>query len=177
MKPEKITVRDAFGPVSFPGAILVDMSWNAETAAQRTAQTRRPPRWTDMVLYRVDDDQSPYQYVLMVVGRSIVYHRVDGCGRGTPTTVGYLARTPQWEEYEPCRECRPPELGPLDDNVRVSLEDDRPKLHRCETVEDLLAALVDRRTGEVSGLGIKLLNQAALLDPNIRATTEVERPL
>lgn len=175
---DKIVVRDAIGPVTFHGSVLVDMSWTVSTAARRGKTSRRPLRWTDMILYTVDDDNNPYQYVLQTVGRSVVYHRATGgCGKGVPATVGDLARTPRWEEYEACRDCSPSELDEMADDDNVSVEEDRFRLYKCTDVHELIGNLRDKRDGNISGLGTKLLARATVFDPSIRAAMEVERTL
>lgn len=45
---QQITVRDRLGPVSFQGHILADCRWGRSDK----------PRWTDMVLYKIDNDDA-----------------------------------------------------------------------------------------------------------------------
>lgn len=175
----KIVVRDAVGrPVSFLGVKMVDLSWDARTATSTQGKRRPTTRWTDMVLYQVTDPNVAYEYVLWVVGRSVVYHKPDGrCQRGVPMNVGKLIPTDRYAVLAACPTCRPDDLDDLDEIDMVSVEDDRYTLHLCADAEALIEALEDKRDGSISGLAIRLLNNAAEIDPAIQQAMQKERTL
>lgn len=170
----KITVRDSGGPRYFHGYKMVDLSWSAETALAANKL-----RWTDLILYRVTDKTAPWKYVLQSIGRSVVYH-VPGnpCNRGIDSPVGILYEDRErYDNLLPCNVpgCRPKPLEDLDDHDRVSVEEDRYKLNRCTTPDDIMDAL--RIGGVISDLGQRLLVSAAAVDADIAEATQVERPL
>lgn len=167
MTPTEISLPDAIGTVRFIGTKLVDRTWDVATAL-RQPRSNGMPRWTDMALYAVTEP-SPWKYVLHVIGRSAVYHSIDGtCQRGAPTTVADFATSDRYQEVVACRYCAPAELDDLDDTASIRVEEDRPSVRRCADVDDLINALQDN-DGNIRGLGTSLLRDAAALDPDIQA--------
>lgn len=183
MEATEIVVRDAVGrPVPFLGVKMVDLSWDAQTATSSQGGRRPVTRWTDMVLYQVTDSGSPYEYVLWITGRSVVYHKAGnrcdrGVGqRGVNVNVGKLGETERYDVLVACPSCRPTELDELNNADMVAVEEDRYTLHRCTDADALIEALEDR-DGNISGLSIRLLNNAAEIDPAIRQAMQKERTL
>lgn len=168
----KHSVRDVDRVVVFTGEPIVDLTWNPKTSGHT-----RLTRWTDMVLYEVTQD-SPVKFMLQVVGRSLVYHREDGCRKGVGITVGRLLKNDErYEELVACRDCRPKDLDFLKADVTVNVEEDRFQLHRCYDTEDVINALRDNRTGIISGLGQKLLSNAASAHAEFRKAMTKEEHL
>ncbi len=167
----EIRVRDSAGRQRrFYGELLADVSWDPRTATQAKSQTSEDTartkgvRWTDMILYAADPDRYPYEYVLQIIGRSIVYHDITGhCNRGTRRLVGDINKEEpdRYEVLQPCPRCRPKDLSVLKDKDIVSAEEDRYSLYMCHTVDDLVDQLVDPRIKAIGGLGQRLLDEAA----------------
>lgn len=175
---QQVTARDVDGPVSFRGEVLVDLSWTP-TPVDEPSMGAPLLRWTDMLLYRVLED-SPYQYALQIVGRSVVYHRPGGpCRRGVRKTVEKLAENEdRFYTLRPCtkRGCyRGVSVAFLlekteeQDQDVLAVETDRYTLHKCEDPQGVIDALRDEN-GVVSGLGQQLLDAACDEDPTIAST-------
>jgi len=164
---DSIVVRDGLGRKRhFSGRLIVDLSWGADQ--------RRPARWTDMVLYQKDDGL----YALQVVGRSVVYHRANSCGRGVKVSAGALfdKQRKRYDELEPCPDCKPTPLHAIgDDDIDatvIQVEEDRPTLHECATAVELVNVLRNKEDRTLSGLAQRLLKNAARLDEEIEAAVE-----
>ena len=156
----KLVVRDEVGPLPFVGEMVADLSWSFDEAHARGHQ-----RWTDITLYRVMQ-RSEYKYLIQVVGRSVVYHDPTGsCHRGVNVTVGALARDDdRYQALDPCRECRPQDLGEIkDDAFVVAVEENLYTLHRCKTAD----AVVDVLYRRGNHLSLKLLQTASAFDDGI----------
>lgn len=175
MTKNEIVVRDGFRSFTFPGKEIVDLSWDVATVRAKGRY-----RWTDMILYRMLGD-GPYEYILQVIGRTVVYHRPGSpCGRGARMSVSnlYASDPDRYDILEPCPErgCKPKDLEHLDNTDIVSVEEDRYTLDKCKTLNDLIDALRDE-DGKVSGLGDKLLTTAKMADKGIRDAMSTPEPL
>jgi hypothetical protein len=168
LMPSKITVRDAEGPVTFIGSALVDLSWD----------TSENLRWTNMVLYTYEGD-GPYEYILHVVGRSLVYHKLGGCRKGVRTKVGAIAQDEaRWQELVQCRFCNPKDLEDLDNEDEVLEEKNRPSIYYCQTPEEVIEALRNKKDGgNLSGLALSLLDTAAMRDPAFAKARNIARTI
>lgn len=170
MKAHRITVRS--------GAKSPDLSFLGELVVEVSSHGEFPLRWTDMALYRVQGGSC--RYVLQIIGRSVVYHRVGGCYKGVRMTIDRLQSDPRWHDFERCTKygCRPPDLADtkkLADTALVSVEEDIPRAYECADVDALMARL--RRPGAVADperpmvdigyVGVRLLDSAAEVDPDI----------
>lgn len=165
-EPHEITVKDEAGPLKFYGQTIADLSWTYDDAYERGHN-----RWTDIALYRVLEEGSSYRYALQVVGRSVLYHRMNSpCRRGINTTVGLIRRDEaRYDALIPCPRpgCQPVDLDELTDNEMVAVEEDLPTLYRCSSAVEVVEVLQKRgHGGQMSGLNMKLL-QVASRDPEI----------
>lgn len=162
----RVRVRDQDGPLEFQGEMVADLSWTYEMA-----KTYGHLRWTDLTLYRVTQEGSPYKYVLQVVGRSLVYHAVSGvCRSGINLTVSMVYQDQaRYEALEACQQCSPPDLDDMDLSATVSVEEDLPTLYRCRDAADFLEVMGKRIAQERNrnGLSRKLLKVATNVDPEI----------
>lgn len=162
----RVRVRDQDGPLEFDGTMVADLSWTYDMA-----KTYGHTRWTDLTLYRVTQEGSQYEYVLQVVGRSLLYHSVNGlCRSGINLTVGMVYQdTERYEALEACKQCNPPDLDDLDLSAMVSVEEDLPTLYRCRDAAEFLAVMEERisRERNRNGLSRKLLKVASNVDAAI----------
>lgn len=157
-------VRDSAEFLEFDGTKLADVSTMSDLS----------PRWTQMELYKTTDGQ----YVLHIIGASVVYHRHHGpCNSGVETVAADLP-----DDAEPCFKCNPPELDKLSDADLVDFEEDRYASHICPDATAVISQLRNprssggRSSGSISGLGQRLLANAARVDDGIaNATTTVRR--
>ncbi len=176
---EKIVVRDASGRWFFQGYLISDLAWRNKVVAEGGGGRLR---WTDMQLYRATDPTKPFKYVLQTTSKSIVYHRADGaCPHGLRQTVEKLLRNrDRYEALRPCPECLPGvdahHLDSLEESAAVNVEQDRPTLYKCRTIEQVIDSLRGR-DGTIVGLGLGLLDEAAENDPDIERALAMERPL
>jgi len=183
----KYMVMDGLRPVDFTGMLL----------AAKTTRSSGRPRWTELALYRMaDDDQqarsspggeSAYEYpsgayMLTSLGGSVVYHRASGgCEKGRRCETGLVASLDL--DAVACEDCWPrkwrwPAEGddPLDllpgDSCRP--ERNRPKAVVCAGAEDVEGVLRDWsgsrkvRASRLSGPAQDLLEEAARADEAIR---------
>ena len=158
-----ITVRDTYGPVSFYGETVADLSW---TYAE--ARAREHTRWTDITLYRLHKSVTGVKYAIHIVGRSVLYHRLEGCKRGVVTQVSRLDDE-RYEAMEPCTVCNPPDLDDIELSAKIRAEED---LHSLETFIDTESAvqyIYNRGVENRSNLSQKLLTAASRNDPDIAA--------
>lgn len=161
-------VQDAARILEFEGQLLSDVS----------TETDSNPRWTEMELYRTINGQ----YVLCIIGRSVVYHAHAGrCNSGVPTPVAEMD-SDLLDELEPCYKCNPPTDEELVTSVTIDLEEDRHAVHVCDTAKEVVAKLrnpkaaAGRTTGLISGPGQRLLGIASRVDQDIKdAATVVDR--
>lgn len=163
----RITVLDQTGPLSFCGELLAEVSWTYDTAYRRGHT-----RWTDIALYRVLDESNQYEYVVQVLGRSVVYHRADGpCGRGVRVTVGSIRNNDpdRYEALAACHICNPADLDDLGDGDRVSEEGDIPTLYKCRDAMEVVQCVSERGRGSMnpSSPNMRLLQAAYMKDRDI----------
>lgn len=168
-----IRVRHVDELLEFPGELVTDSS----------SDDRTQPRWTDLTLYRVTDGSG--RYVLQVVGRSVVYHAVNGCERGVHVNLAdladrYLDDACEDPVPEPCPECKPIDIEadlsevPTAD-LTVKLEVDRYSAYECRGVPELLKRL-RLANGKYSMPALLLLDRAKRVDPAIAdALSQVRR--
>jgi hypothetical protein len=172
----EIRVHDEFGPLSFVGETVVDLSWSYDAAFERGHT-----RWTDLTLYRVWQQDSDYDYVIQVVGRSVLYHRSNGsCHQGVSIPVGQLRKdVARYEALEPCDRagCRPVDLDDLGDTDSVSVEGDLFSLYKCKDAAEVVSSMISRSGRAKSGLSTKLLHNAAQLDMAIAEAMKQPRRL
>jgi hypothetical protein len=163
-----IVVKDQEGPLEFTGTLVADLSWN-----YAIAETYGHKRWTDLTLYRVMEPGSEYEYVLQVVGRSVVYHRAGGsCRSGINLPVGVVMRDMErYRALKACAECRPEDLDFFDEYETIAVEEDLPTLYRCRDAAEFIGVMNSRiqRERNKNGLSKKLLNVASSVDPAIAA--------
>lgn len=169
----EITVHDGISPLKFNGELVADLSWDYKAAEERGHK-----RWTDITLYRVIQDDTPYQYVVQVTGRSVWYHRHDGpCHRGVSVEVGSLfADDARYQALVACTRCMPVDLDDLDSADVVAVEQNLYTLYRCHNAEAVVQTMYGRST-EVSSLSTKLLQAACLADKAIEAAMTNARRL
>lgn len=117
-------------------------------------------------------EAEPIRYVLQIIARSCVYHRVGSpCVRSRHQlkTVAEIEQNGQrWWELKPCQEdgCKPPLLEEMAPQDRIAEEQDDPRFYLCKNAADVLNKLY-RRNGEITSLAAKLLKDAARGDPDI----------
>ncbi len=165
---QNIIVHDDAGPLSFRGEVVADLSWTYDAAFERGHH-----RWTDIALYRVHESDSPYEYVIQIVGRSVLYHRSGGpCPQGTGTTVRRLRQDEaRYAALLSCNEtgCQPEDLEDLKDSDMVSVEGDWFTLIKCRDAADTVHAIQNREGREQMGkLSAKLLQVASWSDEGIK---------
>lgn len=165
-------IQDGLRPITFEGEQIHHVS---------TDKPHEPKsQWTEMTLYSV----APYEaaaedrlglpeggYVCHIVGRSVAYHREDGCNAGTPVTVGQMAerRGVAPEDAMPCLRCRPADIrrGQPDPMMVISLESDRHSLYRAGTAADMSAML--EKPQPLTAPAQRLLEVAIEKDPAFAA--------
>lgn len=170
---DTITVRDGLVPASFRGHLVAMRDWSGDIS-------RRPGRWTEMYLYKVEDRHSPYNYALQIIQRSVVFHMPDGCSRGRKTSVEEAYKNPEWyASLRPCYDCSSNvDLDDLPDDANIFVEKDRFELHRCVTVEHVIDGLRDKKKNNtLSSLGMELLQDAADADTTIATFLKATRSL
>lgn len=177
----EIIVHDEIGPRKFCGAVVVDLSWTYDAAAERGHK-----RWTDITLYRVIQESSDYQYVVQVVGRSVVYHTSGGpCHKGVGVEVRLLyADDDRYQALEPCPRCAPDDLEDFAPTDMVAIEEDLSSLYLCANADEVVSALYrrgdmsgKRPPGQLSSLSVKLLTAACRIDKDIEAAMMNARQL
>lgn len=166
---EEFVVCDDFGPFSITGRKIADLSWTYDVARERGYT-----HWTDIFVFSVDGET--YRYGVQILGRSLVYHRDDSpCHKGMRMTVGKLAEDEdRYDGVDPCQApgCKPKDLQDLKSTDTIWVEMDLPKYYKCSDADDLVATLSrhGRRQGRpVSGLNMKALQQASLVDDDVKA--------
>jgi hypothetical protein len=192
MEHKEFTVHDRLGPLTITGQLLSDQRFGSG----------RKPRWTDMVLYRLTrterdysrtarssgPDQrfvleerrreSSFRYALEIIARSWVYHGATGpCvrERHTITTIGEVRGSPgRWKNLLPCTRCNPPDLEKMRDDEHIAEENPDAHLYLCYDARSLVKRLY-RHSGEISELGAKLLNEAAMADSGIAVALRERR--
>lgn len=172
---KRIVVRDEIGPLEFDGEMVADLSWDYSTAAEYGHD-----RWTDLSLYRVLQEGSEYTYVVQVVGRSVVYHKVGGsCRGGMRRMVGVLKQNNErFNALRICDRCDPDDLDEMRDTDTVNVEEDLPTLYKCKGAKEVVDVLYSRIIKEKrAGLSMKLLQAAADADPEISAQVRRMRSL
>lgn len=163
MEIKEFTVQDRMGDLTLTGRILSERRWE-----HREHKTR----WTDMVLYRVVDKRSPYQYALQMIARSRVYHRFGGpCVKKHHRirTVESVRKEPErWKGLSACwnNGCKPPELDLMNSDDVIAEERDEPHLLLCSNASDILDKLYHHK-GEIGILAGSVLREAAKVDPFI----------
>ena len=166
---ESVRVWEPQGPLDLRGEEVVARVWTPEDARRA-----RYTRWTDIVLYRIDDPTWPdWTYGIQTIGRSVVYHGEGGCNRGTRMLVSGVLNAVDPELYEvlePCATpgCTPPDLDLLDDDVRVSVEVNRYTWIPCEGAVQVVEQL--RQSGKT--LMHSVLEAAVQVDPLITQAAE-----
>jgi len=169
MDPSEFIVHDRLGPLVLQGYILADRRWRP-----RREDGKDKRRWTDMVLYRITDQKSPYQYALQITARSCVYHRIGGpCvdSRHRITTVEEVLKDEdRYDMLVSCRKpgCKAPDLDHMPEDSKIAEEVDDHHLFLCSNPADILRKLY-RHKHEISPLAGDLLEEAALKDPRLAA--------
>lgn len=165
----EIVVRDDGGPLSFRGETVVDLSWSYDAAYGRGHN-----RWTDIMLYRVHEEDSPYTYAVQIIGRSALYHRVGGsCHLGVVETVRSLRQDKKrYQGLVACEisSCSPVDLEDMSGADTVAVEQNFYTLYRCKDAKEVVD-LMYTRTGQngMSKLSVKLLEAASHVDSDIAA--------
>jgi hypothetical protein len=121
-------------------------------------------RWTEIAIYRTEAGK----YVVEKIGRSVVYHSLDGCDFGVKTDLEELI-----EEAHPCPICKPS----YDPTGPVKMETDRYHTVLTENAPALIDACRmtnnDSRSDSfgtvfLPNVARKALTQAAELDEGIQ---------
>lgn len=172
-----ITVRDDMGPLEFVGETVADLSWSYDEAYERGHT-----RWTDITLYRVLQDGAQYKYVIQIVGRSVLYHRLNGpCHRGVNVPVGLVRQDDErYQSLDPCPNagCQPADLEEFGDNDIVSVEENLYTLYKCPTADYVVEVMYERGGRDrKSGLSQKLLQAASRFDKDIENALKKTRTL
>lgn len=161
MRKKQFTVHDRLGPVKFVGQRLAYCKWGGGEDKLR---------WTDMALYKITTEESEYRYVLEIIAKSYLYHRMDGpCVRSrhrTSRVADIRANGHRWENLRPCPRCAPGELEDMQDSDTVSEETDDRTILPCTSPSDIIKKLY-QRNGEISEVAAECLQQAAKEDPEI----------
>lgn len=164
----ELTIKDGFGTMGpFRGVKIGDA----------TTETDEKVRWVELRLYTVEDDTGEVvKYYLSTVGRSVVYHAMNGCKKGVPIASDRLT-----EDAEPCQDCRPATVRhdgldyPVEDKVRM--ERDRYSVHVCADAAAVVRKLRAPWDNNFTGPGYELLEQAMELDPGIAEAARQSRSL
>lgn len=161
-----IKVFDEIGPFSIVGEEVAKLVWSYDDARRQGFS-----RWTDIVLYSVVNDRT-MRYAIQITGRSSLYHRDGGpCREGVSVPVGKLADDAERYEYlEACAKCRPADLNDLGNADTVKLEVPLRKLYKCRSADEVVSTMYNhgKKDGRgPSGLSVRLLTTAAMMDPNI----------
>jgi hypothetical protein len=82
-------------------------------------------RWQDVAIFRTEAGK----YIASRVGRTVVFHALDGCGYGEVSTD-------RDDDLEPCPVC-----GPDLDAPRFRVEQDRFTAHVSETPQGIIESL------------------------------------
>ena len=185
---EQVTLTDEIGVVQFDGFLLA--STTTDDANRKGQQ-----QWTELEIWVKTDEQGDKSgFVFRSVGKSVVFHSINGCRRGVGIKVSdvsdELADNPTIAvgDLEPCRYCKPPEFDDLESLGvgSIRLEVDRPKVRSCVTARDLVEALrhPPRRnsqgkydTGELSDVALHLLQEAAKVDSDIKSLFSAVTPI
>lgn len=145
----------------FHGKLIAESTTDTGSSEQQ--------RWTELRLYWFTDGTG--RYMAVSIGRSVVYHDVDGCPKGVLVDVTKLSKVSSLDidELQPCRHCHPPDVDELAGITHVKLEKDRPTLHECRDAYEVVQKMRDPKNGgRISGPAIQLLEEAASVDENIR---------
>lgn len=161
-----IKVFDEIGPFSIVGWEVAKLVWSYEDARRQGFS-----RWTDITLYGVENDRT-MRYAIQITGRSSLYHRDGGpCREGVSVPVGKLAADAERYEYlEACSRCKPADLNDLGNTDSVKMEVNLQKLYKCRDADEVVSTMYNhgKKDGRgPSGLSVRLLTTAALMDPNI----------
>lgn len=163
----RIIVRDEIGPLAIVGWKVAALSWSYDEAWERGHN-----RWTDMMLYAVQDDPD-MKYAVQILGRSAVYHRPNStCGQGVGVLVSKIREDqPRYNALVACPKCKPEDLDDLTkagDSVQVEV--DLPKLYRCRDANEVVTSLYSHGVKDgrsQSGLSVRILRAAAMVDGDI----------
>jgi hypothetical protein len=177
---QKFTVYDRLGsPISLHGEIIADVRHDNKVKDE-------PPwlRWTDMVLYKIDEQHVRDRYAVHIIGRSVVYHGADTNCRQRPkspwlrTTVEelYKADVSRYDELIACRErgCAPRNLDDLEGEEVIQVETNDHNLILAPTPKAIIQRLY-KDYGQITMLAAKLLKEAALKDPGIHRAINMPR--
>lgn len=167
---ELVRVKDDDRVLEFTGGLV---------AASTTWQPGRA-RWLELKLYRITDGTG--RYVIGRVGKSTVYHRVNGpCNRGAPVPASAVTM-----ESMPCGTCAAPALAILKamPDGRVSREIDHYSAIVCASAKAVLSRLRlngdDDNADDSAGYSApaqRLLDEATLNDAGIRMARSVIQQL
>jgi hypothetical protein len=158
--------------------------------AEASSRRARSTRWAELRLYHVTDGTD--RFVLVVIGRSLVYHVLaNQCGKAEDE-AGILVEAamlpagatacprchilatgaPQFSDAAPEMPAStpPPTLG------TVRMESDRYSVYACESAEVVVEHLRSRSTGDLSRTALELMDQAVTVDDRFNAPLhKVER--
>lgn len=125
-------------------------------------------RWTEVEIYRTESSN----YVVRKIGRSVVFHRVNGC----ETTTGVQHTGPlDPENWFPCPVCHPAEPAP--DGLTV-LEVDRVTTHISSTPEGCIETLISRDENGVrftTKVARRAMEAARAIDPELKDAARITR--
>lgn len=157
---QEIELEGPTSSVTFTGWCLAEVS----------TRTRRSLRWTMMELYRIQNPQTDTNYVLYIIGRSVLFHLEDSdCNSGVLMPFGELP-----EEAAPCRDCVT-QSKTFGDEELVTFEDDLLTIHRCATAAEVIEKLFqinhDTSKPEISRPALRLLKNASIIDPAFNPTS------
>jgi len=134
-------------------------------------------RWTEVAIYRTESGT----YLTTKIGRSVVFHRVDGpCTRGAETAISEAMRDPRHAELVGCPLCWPDAdvaLTDLGESGIIRLERDIHSTHIADTASGAIATLYRRDENGTRYL-IKVARDALATaiqqDVDLRTAAQVE---
>lgn len=160
----QLIIKDGFGIMGpFTGRKIGEASTESDDKV----------RWVELRLYTVENDAGEVErYYLSTVGRSVVYHAMDGCRKGSPIDSSKLT-----DDAEPCEECEPATQadGYTPVEPRVRLERDRYSVHVCQDADAVVRKLRAPWDNNFTGPGYELLEQAMEFDPAVEAAARKSR--
>lgn len=147
------------------------LRFRASVLGAATSQRGSAPRWSELVVYRLEDGS----YLISKIGRSVVAHRPD-CFRVNHRMQPWSQARHTEEFLGPragCRDCRPNLAHGISDDTVVEVT--RYRAMYAENAESVAAALEDplaAATLPMPKLVRDVLSQCAASDPNFAAYAE-----
>lgn len=136
--------------------------------AKSSSRVANRPRWVEFELFITPK----HQYVLSRIGMSVFYHSKE-CSTVSRNNLSKVDGAELAGFYAPCSECRP---------SRMDVEGVFPELPRywaqiCENAGGVVEALMKKDNFDnwyLTHVARRLLEDASVYDPNIKAAYEIE---